>query len=467
MKKAFTLFVLFFIITCTNIFAQPWHYDFGNATGNFTSTTPSTTFLPSAPSGTSRVRVGSGGGSFNLENQIIPFGSDTYLRIAAPSTGAVNKFSVYDYSPTKTATIKFRIRLGANNGSSGVSSGIWYFFLGDGSSFSDNNAFTGAQMFTGLEITFGAGGSLTTKYRNGSSWSNTGLSGTVFSQGTDYTVEIYANNTTASQIYTYGTSQSLAAGKVDIWIDGILAGDDLAKGQIANDVNIDSWMFYGLNSAGNAANIFLDEFDYHNDLAGTPLPVTLGAFTLNSFGRTALLSWSTLNEINNSGFQIERSEIGSSTSAQWHKTGFVPGCGTINEPKEYQYQDNKLKAGKFRYRLKQVDYNGNFEYFYPSNSESITIAEPREFGLYQNYPNPSNPVSRIDYQLPYAGIVNLTVFDITGKAVKELVNGYQDADYHTALFDGSNISSGIYFYRITLSSGSETLNKTMKMVLVK
>lgn len=467
MKKAFTLFVLFFIITCTNIFAQPWHYDLGTGTGTFTTIGASTTFLPSPPTDSVRVRLGSAGGSFNLENQIIPFGSGSYLRIVAPTTTSVNKFSVYKYTPGKTFTMRFKVRLGSSTGSNTVTGGNFYFFSGSGASLYDNSQFSGAQIFTGLRFVFGSSGAITTSFRSSGSWVTTGISGTPFQQGEDFIVEIYGNNSTGPLAYTYDTPQSVAANKWDLWVNGILVGDDLNKAQLGNDVNIDSWMFYGENSPGNAANIFLDEFDYHNDLAGTPLPVTLGAFTLNSFGRTALLSWSTLNEINNSGFQIERSEIGSSTSAQWHKTGFVPGCGTINEPKEYQYQDNKLKAGKFRYRLKQVDYNGNFEYFYPSNSESVTIAEPREFGLYQNYPNPSNPVSRIDYQLPYGGIVNLTVFDITGKAVKELVNGYQDADYHTALFDGSNISSGIYFYRITLSSGSETLNKTMKMVLVK
>ncbi|HWA06317.1 MAG TPA: T9SS type A sorting domain-containing protein, partial [Ignavibacteria bacterium] len=143
------------------------------------------------------------------------------------------------------------------------------------------------------------------------------------------------------------------------------------------------------------------------------------------------------------------------------------GSGTVNETRNYEYQDNRLKAGMYKYRLKQVDYNGNFEYFYPANTESVTIAQPVEFSLSQNYPNPSNPLSKIDYELPLAGHVNLTVFDVTGKAVKELVNGYQNADFHSALFDGSSISSGIYFYRITLTTDNAAISRTMKMVLVK
>lgn len=467
MLRLVFIVIIFYTSVLTSTYSQPWNYNFGNATGNFTSTTPSTTFLPSAPSGTSRVRVGSGGGSFNLENQNIPFGSDSYLRIAAASTGAVNKFSVYDFSPSKTATIKFKIRLGANDGTSGVSSGIWYFFMGDGTSFSDNNAFTGAQMFTGLEITFGAGGSLTTKYRNGSSWSNTGFTSTVFSQGTDYTVEIYANNTTSSQIYTYGTSQTLAAGKVDIWIDGILTGDDLSKGQIANDVNIDSWMFYGLSSTGNSANIFLDDIDYHNDLAGTPLPVTMGTFSVNTIKRSALLSWSTLTEINNAGFIIERCLVEGMTETGWQKAGFVTGNGNSNSTKDYYFEDKNLNAGKYKYRLKQTDYNGNFEYFTPVNSEFVLIEKPAEFYLSQNYPNPSNPASKIDYQVPFDGFVKITVFDITGKTVSVIKNGFHKADYYTAEFDGSNLSSGVYFYRINGISGEQKFTATKKMLLIK
>lgn len=467
MKKAFTLFVLFFIITNTNIFTQPWHYDFGTSTGTYTTSGVSTTFLPSPPTDSVRIRLGSAGGSFNLENQIIPFGSGSYLRIVAPTSTSVNKFSVYKYTPGKSFTIRFRVRFGSSTGSNTVSAGNFYFFSGLGACFYDNSQFNGSQIFTGLRFVFGSSGIITTSFRSSGSWVTTGITGTPFQQGEDFTVEIYGNNTTGSLAYTYETPQSVASNKWDLWVNGILVGDDLSKAQLGNDVNIDSWMFYGENSSGNAANIFLDEFDYHNDLAGTPLPVTLGSFSLNKLGRTAVLNWSTLNEINNAGFEIERTEFGSSTSAEWHKAGFVHGSGTVNETRNYEYQDNRLKAGMYKYRLKQVDYNGNFEYFYPANTESVTIAEPFEFSLSQNYPNPSNPLSRIDYALPFAGHVNLTVFDVTGKVVKELVNGYQNSDFHTVLFDGSSISSGIYFYRITLTTDNAAISRTMKMVLVK
>ncbi len=90
------------ILISTSVFAQPWVYNFGTGTGSFTSGV-SETFLPSPQTngGIARVRIGSQLGSFNLENQTISFGSDSYLRGVAATGGSVNKFSIYDYTAGK------------------------------------------------------------------------------------------------------------------------------------------------------------------------------------------------------------------------------------------------------------------------------------------------------------------------------------------------------------------------------
>lgn len=468
MLKNFVFVILLLIINLQYTSSQPWHYDFGTGTGTYSvSNGINYTFLPSPPTDSIRIRMGSAGGSFNLENQIIPFGSGSYLRIVAPTTTSVNKFSVYKYSPGKSFTVRFKVRFGSSTGSNTATAGNFYFFTGLGSCFYDNSQFNGSQVFTGLRLVFGASGAITASFRSGSSWLSSGITGTPFQQGQDYVVEIYGNNTTGTLSYTYGAVQNVAANKWDLWVDGILAGDDLAKALLGNDANIDSWMFYGENSAGNVANIFLDDFDYHNDLAGTPLPVTMGSFNLFGNSRSASLTWSTTSELNNSGFDIERSTVSGSTTGDWQKIAFVKGSGTTNEPRNYSFSDNNLRAGNYKYRLKQIDFNGNFEHFTPANAEYITIVAPNEFSLSQNYPNPSNPVSKIDYQIPFSGNVNLTVYDVTGRIVMELVNGFQTADYHSVTFNGNNLASGIYFYRISVSSENSSFVRTMKMVLVK
>lgn len=189
------------------------------------------------------------------------------------------------------------------------------------------------------------------------------------------------------------------------------------------------------------------------------LPVLLASFTVNvTDGNNVLLTWVTSNEINNSGFEVQRF---SSDTKLWNNLGFVDGHGTTNEPKTYNYQDRKLNSGTYSYRLKQNDYNGNFEYF--DLTDKVLVGTPQQFSLSQNYPNPSNPVSKIDYNLPVNTKVSLKVYDIMGREVTTLVNEFKPAGYYTATFDGSNLATGIYIYK--LKAGD--FEKVKKLALVK
>jgi hypothetical protein len=200
-----------------------------------------------------------------------------------------------------------------------------------------------------------------------------------------------------------------------------------------------------------------------------PLPVMIGEFTASAVNRDAKLKWTTLNEVNNSGFEIERSKKSAEGSfGNWEKIGFVKGAGNSSAENVYGFDDKKLNEGVYRFRIKQVDYNGNYEYFNPSNQADLIIGKPASFEMSQNYPNPSNPVSKIDYQLPFDAKVSLRVYDISGQEVAVLVDGNVTAGFHTTEFKGSNLASGVYFYRIDATGVSgENFAKTMKMVLVK
>lgn len=201
----------------------------------------------------------------------------------------------------------------------------------------------------------------------------------------------------------------------------------------------------------------------------TPLPVVLTDFNVHALNRDANLSWGTAAELNNKGFAIERRSMLSSQSgsfSSWQEIAFVSGKGTTNQAQSYTYTDKKLNKGIYQYRLRQVDYNGNFEYFSPSQSD-VSIGSPINFDISQNYPNPSNPVSKIDFQMPFDGQVSLKVFDITGKEVKSLIDGYRTADFYTVEFNGSDLASGVYFYRIVAEGNNDKFTKTLKMILVK
>ncbi|MBN8570567.1 MAG: T9SS type A sorting domain-containing protein [Ignavibacteria bacterium] len=187
------------------------------------------------------------------------------------------------------------------------------------------------------------------------------------------------------------------------------------------------------------------------------VPVELASFTSVVSGANVKLSWSTVYEENNSGFDIERKNAGGS----WVKVANVKGNGTSNVSHAYSFEDRNLATGNYNYRLKQIDFNGNFEYFNLSNE--VTVGVPDKFVLSQNYPNPFNPSTSINYELPMTNYVSLKIYDMVGKEVASLVNQNQQAGYYTVKFDGSKLSSGTYFYKIQAGDFSSI----KKMMLVK
>jgi hypothetical protein len=173
------------------------------------------------------------------------------------------------------------------------------------------------------------------------------------------------------------------------------------------------------------------------------------------------LTWKTATEVNSSAFQIERR-----TASDWKKIGELKAAGTSNAPREYSYVDDmeNIGSGNILYRLKAVDNNGSYKY----SSEVEVTAIPQAYELKTNFPNPFNPETKIQYALPGNAKVRLVVYDIIGRQVAELVNEEQNAGYYEKTFTGSNLSSGMYFYRITAQAqGKNVFSQVKKMLLVK
>ena len=193
----------------------------------------------------------------------------------------------------------------------------------------------------------------------------------------------------------------------------------------------------------------------------SPLPVELSSFTSNVNLNSVMLNWTTSLEQNNSGFEIQRSDNAATGNEVWKKIDFLNGTGNSNTQNNYVYEDKNLASGKYRYRLKQIDFNGNFEYHELSNE--VVIGIPVSTELMQNYPNPFNPVTNILYRLSENSYVTLKVFDNSGRELKTLVNEYKEAGYYKSVFDGSGLASGVYFYKLTAGD----FVHTKKLSLVK
>ncbi len=225
-----------------------------------------------------------------------------------------------------------------------------------------------------------------------------------------------------------------------------------------------------INSQPNAVveQIVADALHYASD----HLPVyasfifnSTDAAVINFFYATVhdddvLLEWTTLTEIDNWGFAIQRATDENQT-AEWDSIGFVEGNGTTSEIVSYEFLDSNLISGGYRYRLKQINNNGNYYY---SKTILLDVNLPQQYLLYQNYPNPFNNSTVIKYTIPKEEFVTIKVYNILGAEVETLFNAKQLRGVYEVEFsaDGGP-ASGVYFYRLVVGGFSQT----KKMMLVK
>ncbi|MFA6978909.1 MAG: T9SS type A sorting domain-containing protein [Ignavibacteriaceae bacterium] len=215
--------------------------------------------------------------------------------------------------------------------------------------------------------------------------------------------------------------------------------------------------YWGTSTSSSISNALFDYYDnsskgivnYVPFYPTRELPVELINFQVIASNQSVDLMWQTATEVNNNGFEVERN-----STASWSKIGFVEGNGTTTTPKKYSFHDENLPDGKYSYRLKQIDFDGRFEY---SHSVVVEISDaPKVFALSQNYPNPFNPSTKIKFSIPQTSFVTLKVYDMLGKEIITLINEEKTIGNYEIDFNASNLSSGVYFYKIQASSFIDT-----------
>ncbi|HEY7750825.1 MAG TPA: T9SS type A sorting domain-containing protein, partial [Ignavibacteriaceae bacterium] len=229
--------------------------------------------------------------------------------------------------------------------------------------------------------------------------------------------------------------------------------------------NGDMALFYapgGIRNSEVICDIFMRRGNI-NDI----IPIELISFNADEFDNDIHLSWITASEINNKGFEILRF---AQNDIEWKNIAFVDGKGTTTEIQHYSSVDSDLNPGFYSYRLKQIDFDGSFEY---SDIVEAEIGAPEQFILYQNYPNPFNPKTNFGFRIADFGFVSLKIYDLLGSEVATLVNEEKQPGFYEIEFsakggsasggDAYNLPSGTYFYKLT--SGEFTSIK--KFVLLK
>jgi hypothetical protein len=199
---------------------------------------------------------------------------------------------------------------------------------------------------------------------------------------------------------------------------------------------------------------------------GDIVPVDLISFTAEVIEHNILLVWSTASETNNMGFEIyKKKSKDRSQKSEWEKVGFVSGFGTSTEIKSYSFNDNKISLGTYSYRLKQINYDGSYEY---STEVEVSILIPVEFSLAQNYPNPFNPNTTISFSLPIDAKVTLKLFNSLGEFIEIISVEEFSAGNNSINFSAHNLVSGVYLYSINArGKDNSSYYSVKKMVVIK
>jgi len=188
----------------------------------------------------------------------------------------------------------------------------------------------------------------------------------------------------------------------------------------------------------------------------TPVPVELTSFFATLLNQGVLLEWETASELNNAGFNVQRSK----DNSKFFDIAYIKGQGTTTNKSFYSYNDQSVSTGKYSYRLKQIDLDGSVTY---SQVVSVDLGMVNSFVLEQNYPNPFNPSTQIRFSIPEVTNVKLIVSDALGREIALLVDGKLNAGDYKIDFDADGISSGIYICTLI----TDTFKQSRKMILMK
>ena len=194
-----------------------------------------------------------------------------------------------------------------------------------------------------------------------------------------------------------------------------------------------------------------------------PLPITLVSFVHSiTPENTVKLSWSTVSEIDNYGFEVQKSPA-DAKHFQSIANSFIPGAGTTTVEHDYVFEDPTTTPDTWYYRLKQTDLDGKIHYSEPLVVDVATSVAggglPTEFGLQQNFPNPFNPTTLIRFTVQKSGPATLSLYTVLGQKVATLYDGFAAAGrVHAVIFNGANLATGVYLYRLE-SGGSADVKK--------
>lgn len=249
---------------------------------------------------------------------------------------------------------------------------------------------------------------------------------------------------------------------VKLWVNPDLSGSEpVPDVEITSGTDADTLMYIQYRQRTASGNFNVDGIRVSTSWSTAPLPVELTSFTASVLNKQVILNWKTATEINNYGFEIERGAEFSESAIDWNTIGFVEGHGNSNSPHEYFFIDESPGMGRVSYRLKQIDFDGQYEY---SDVVAVNIESKEYLVLLPNYPNPFNPETRVSFYLKNNTRMDISLYNILGEKIKDLaLNKLYNSGFNSFLLLGKNLTGGVYF----IEFNSAKFRKTQKILLSK
>jgi hypothetical protein len=427
------IFLILFILSFSlhDARAQLMNYNFSNLVGDFYSPGSSTGFLPSAPDGTAMVRVSDGGGGFSLTKPGTAIGSGSELQMFSSGNSSPNKMGISGFTPGRSSFVKFTMMFSGNSG------GDWYFYMGRGASFTDDNDIDPAEAFTGIRWSIDDMGNISAWVHTASGWLD--LPDGAFRQDREYTFEFYANNYSTQLYYDKNGGHYVPGGTCDIWINNILVVPHAEKMFISEDSDIDSWMIYNENSNNNGM-MAIDDVQYSNNVTMKTLPVhftQVGAFSVPG---GIQVNWENSTEENMQHYEIERSMDALHFSSIGKTT-----ANNNNGHAAYRFVDPSPITGVSYYRIRSVDKDGSMAF-----SQVIRINTAPGQNEVVLYPNPVHD-RRVFIELSSLpkGSYQVVVNDAMQRPCVRLSIEHGSGAQTASLDLPASLSSGVYHVLIT------------------
>jgi hypothetical protein len=211
---------------------------------------------------------------------------------------------------------------------------------------------------------------------------------------------------------------------------------------------------------GDPQSILRSSFDYIESNGGLVIPVELTTFTAEQVNNRVDLAWTTSSEDNSSHFEVEKAVATDASRSIFTKIDEVSAAGNSGVTQYYAATDRDINSGDtYIYRLKMVDLDGEFDY---SSEVEVAIDQANGIRLQSVVPNPVNTTATMQYTLSNGTDLSIKLYDMSGRVVAELANGFKAAGTHELVLDAQNIPSGSY--NVVLTANGKALTTSVKIV---